>query len=310
MSDVLEKQAPLEDLMAAMDVVDTLRHERDIAVRELDGEGRQERLLARLRELYQAQGIDVPEHVLQEGIDALEQERFQYQPVAPSWSTKLAKIWVTRGRWGKPMGFLAVVASMFSGVYFVTDVLPEKQQQAALEKAIAAMPAQLDASMSTIRIIAKNPDVIREAESKVLSAKQAIANQEFSNAEQVLRNVKAVAGDLQQEYSIRVVSRPGESSGIWRVPDVNESGKNYYLIVEAVDAKNNVVELNVLSEESNIRKKVKTWGLRVNQQTFQRVATDKQDDGIIQSNRVGKKQIGYLLPQFSIPTTGATITEW
>ena len=310
MSEVLEKQAPLEDLMAAMDVVDTLRHERGIAARELDNEGRRERLLSRLRELYQAQGIDVPEHVLQEGIEALEQERFQYHPVEPSWGTKLAKIWVSRGRWGKPIGFLAVVASMFSGVYFVTDVLPERQQQAALEKKIAAMPAQLDASMSTIRIIAKNPDIISDAENKVESAKQAIARENFTNAEQIHNNIKDVASRLQQEYSIRVVSRPGESSGIWRVPEVNDSGKNYYLIVEAIDDKNNVIELDVLSEESNQRKKVKTWGLRVNQQTFQSIAADKQDDGIIQGNRIGKKTIGYLIPQFSIPTTGATISEW
>jgi len=37
-------KAPLEDLMAAMDVVDTLRHDQSLAERELDGDGRRERL--------------------------------------------------------------------------------------------------------------------------------------------------------------------------------------------------------------------------------------------------------------------------
>ena len=42
-------KAPLEELMVAMDVVDTLRHDQSIAERELDGESRRERLLERLR---------------------------------------------------------------------------------------------------------------------------------------------------------------------------------------------------------------------------------------------------------------------
>ena len=55
---VAKPEAQLEDVMAAMDVVDTLRHEQSIAERELDSQGRRERLLQRLRELYTAQGIE------------------------------------------------------------------------------------------------------------------------------------------------------------------------------------------------------------------------------------------------------------
>ena len=310
MTEALQKQAPLEDLMVAMDVVDTLRHERGIAVRELDNEGRRERLLARLREMYQAQGIEVPDHVLKEGIEALEQERFQYQPVEASWKTKLAQLWVSRGRWKKPIGIVAVIASLFGGAYVVTDVLPEQQQQAAQEKMIVEMPAQLNASLRHIKTITNDPEILDDAERQLKLAKQSLANKNYSQAQSYQSNLKSMATQLQQEYTIRVVSRQGVRSGVWRIPDVNQSRKNYYLVVEAIDAKNKVVALDVLSEESNKHKKVKMWGLRVNQQTFQRIADDKRDDGIIQDNRVGKKTIGTLTPKFSIPTTGATITEW
>jgi hypothetical protein len=310
MAEALEKKAPLEDLMAAMDVVDTLRHERGIATRELDNEGRRERLLKRLREMYEAQGIDVSDRVLQEGIDALEQERFQYHPVESSWKTKLAHIWVSRGRWKKPVGIMAVIASLFGGGYIVTDVLPERQQQAEQAEMIKTMPVRLSASLGTIKRIAKDPAIVADAEKKSKLAKQAIADKKYSRAQSLYANVKNMASQLQQEYSIRVVSRQGVRSGVWRVPDVNRSGKNYYLVVEAIDAENNVIALDVLSEESNKRKKVKTWGLRVNQRTFERIAADKRDDGIIQDNKVGRKSVGYLAPEFSIATTGATITEW
>ena len=303
MSEVADKKQPLEDLMVAMDVVDTLRHQQGIAERELDGEGRRGRLLLRLRDLYKAQGIDVPDHVLQEGIDALEQERFLYEPVKPSFGTKMARLWVSRGRWGKPVGFLAVLGSLFSGVYLVTDVLPEQQMRSSL-------PKQLEASLSTIRIISKDPAIVSEAEGRVVAAKQAINNQQYEQANKVLDGLKTVSELLQTEYSVRVISRPGESSGVWRIPDVNQSGRNYYLIVEAIGKNNKIVSLDILSEESNTRKKVKTWGLRVNEQTFYQISADKKDDGIIQGNQVGKKDIGYLEPQFSIATTGSTITEW
>lgn len=303
MSQIDVKKPPLEDVMVAMDVVDTLRHQQGIAERELDGEGRRERLMQRLRDLYAAQGIDVPDHVLQEGIDALEQERFQYQATPPSFATKMAKLWVSRRRWGKPVGFLAVLGSLFSGVYFVTDVLPEQRTRSAL-------PQKLQATLSTIRMEAKNQEVLADAEQRVRAAKQAIANENYEQAEVVVSDLKNVADLLQTEYTVRVTSKPNQSSGIWRVPDANESGRNYYLIVEAIDKNNRVVPLDVLSEESNKRKKVKTWGLRVSEQAFYQIAADKKDDGIIQGNQVGAKAIGYLKPTFSVATTGATITEW
>ena len=61
--------APLDDVMLAMDVVDTLRHADRLVERELGAEERDQQLKERLRQLYAAQGIDVPEHILDEGVD-------------------------------------------------------------------------------------------------------------------------------------------------------------------------------------------------------------------------------------------------
>ncbi len=296
-------KTPLEEVMVAMDVVDTLRHDQSIAERELDGEGRRERLLERLREMYSAQGIDVPDHVLYEGIDALEQERFKYEAVAPSWQTKLAHAWVSRGRWGKPLSFLAVIASVFYGVYFLTDVMPERSMRAEL-------PQKVTRSLNAIISIAKNPDIVSQAQASAANAEQALVNDDFSKANAIVENMQNVYIQLQQEYSIRVISQPGENSGVFRNPPNNPDGRNYYLIVEAIDKSNNVVELTILNQENNKAARKKSWGLRVNEETFYKVAADKRDDGIIQGNKVGEKAAGYLKPVFSIPTTGATITEW
>ena len=48
----------------------------------------------------------------------------------------------------------------------------------------------------------------------------------------------------------------------------------------------------------------------MDEDTFNRVAADKRDDGIIQQAVVGAKRRGELDPQYSVATTGAAITDW
>ena len=295
--------APLEDLMVAMDVVDTLRHEESMVARELDGEARRQRLLERLREIYSAQGIDVPDQVLQQGIQALEQERFQYKPVARSWRTRLAHMWVSRARWGKPLLFLLVVGAIMFAVYFAMEVLPKQQLRSQL-------PNQVDASIAAIIAKAKNPEVIERASQLADDARIALDQDNLSDAQQSSEQLASIQRQLNQSYRIRIVSRANQNSGIWRRPTNNSGARNYYLIVEAIDADNKVVEVDVLSEEDNSRARKKVWGLRVDESVFHAVAADKQDDGIIQGNVVGEKRVGYLEHDYLIETSGTTITEW
>ena len=300
---MVNKEAPLEELMVAMDVVDTLRHQQDLAERELDSDARRERFMVRLRELYQAQGIDVPDHVLEQGIDALEEERFEYVPVKSSWRTKLAYLWVSRGRWGKPVAFFAILCSALLAIYVLVEVLPERSARAQL-------PQVIKASFSNIEKVSKVAVVTSKAQQSVESAQIAISNGDYDRASEISDQLSATLSSLESEYIIRVVSRANERSGIWREPPNNVSAKNYYLIVEGLDARNNIVAVEILNQENNTLKTVNKWGLRVSESVFNRVAADKRDDGIIQNNQVGEKQRGYLTPSYDIDTTGATITEW
>lgn len=293
------QKAPLEDLMAAMDVVDTLRHQQGIAERELNAEARRERLLQRLQEMYRAQGIDVPEQVLLEGIAALEEERFSYTPVEPSWRTKLAHLWVSRTRWGKPVGFLSLIAGLLWGVYFAIEVMPGLGLEQKVADAVELVEQQ-----------AKSPEAIAQARQLAASADVALRKGDVATAQADLTALQELSELLGLEYTLRVVSRPGIRSGVWRVPPGDSNVRNHYLIVEAIDRNNRALQITVLNEEDNKTARLKAWGLRVSQGFYRKVVADKQDDGIIQANKVGVKRAGYLRPEFSIPTTGATITEW
>ena len=82
------------------------------------------------------------------------------------------------------------------------------------------------------------------------------------------------------------------------------------MIVEALDPRGEALRIPITSEEDGRTRSVSEWGLRVDEPTFQRVAADKGDDGIIQNNIVGRKRRGVLEREYTVPTTGAAITEW
>lgn len=296
-------KAPLEDLMVAMDVVDTLRHRDLIVDRELDSDGRRDRLLARLREIYEAQGIEVSDAALSAGVDALEEDRFRYTPTAGGFPVKLARLYVSRGRWFKPLAGVLALALLIWVVWYFTVGLPEA-------RLLEVLPTKIESTYFRIGSISSSDEATQRADSLFSQAKQSLREEDRKEAEDLHGQMQALLRDLETSYEIRIVSRPNEVSAIWRVPDINLDARNYYLIVEAVTSSGNVVSLRVRNEEDGRTYQVSKWGLRVDEQIFDAVANDKRDDGIVQDSLVGAKEVGQLGPEYQVPTTGATITDW
>jgi hypothetical protein len=74
------KPQTLDELMLAMDVVDTIRHRELLVERELGQGERDEALRTRLREIYTSQGLTVTDRIIDQGIKALRESRFVYPP--------------------------------------------------------------------------------------------------------------------------------------------------------------------------------------------------------------------------------------
>jgi hypothetical protein len=297
------QEAPLEELMVAMDVVDTIRHRQLVVERELDAAGRRLRLVERLREIYTAQGIEVTDAALEAGVDALEQERFAYTPAAAGLSTALAKLYVRRERWMKPLlAVVAIAVILWLGWFFTVQ-----QPQTRFE---AALPGRIEATYAAIVAQSRSDAATSAADELLAEAQRAIRAKEFGAAESAHEELETLLSELELAYEIRIVSRPDEFSGIWRVPDVNPEAKNYYLIVEAVDADGNILPRRVRNEEDGRFYTVRKWGVRVDEATFEAVAADKRDDGIVQDYVLGAKSAGELDAEYVVPTSGATITQW
>jgi hypothetical protein len=290
---------PLDEVMLAMDVVDTLRRRERLVQRELGDLDREQDLKDRLRKIYETQGIQVPEHIIEEGVAALKEDRFIYKAPEDGLRVKLASLYVSRGRWGKwVLGGIGALIVAWALNYFVF-VAPD-----------AALPDDLAAAHAQVVEIAKSDNARETAERLLNAGSAALRDEKMDAAREVLKSLEDMQTSLEQEYSLRIVNRPGEKSGVWRVPDVNTRARNYYIVVEAIDPTGRVLTVPIENEETGETDSVTKWGLRVDEKTFERVGRDKQDNGIIERDKFGYKNRGYLLPKYEMRTSGAAITEW
>jgi hypothetical protein len=302
----------LDDVLLAMDVVDTLRHREQLVLSELDAGAREAALLARLKEIYAAQGIDVPEQILKEGVKALEERRFIYEPPKPSIAVTLAKIYIARGRWMAPLVLAVIALGSLGAAWHLGVAVPERQRAEAARVELAeTLPSETGRLHGEVTALALEEAARFKADALKADADRAIATGDVEAARAARDGLALLQQDLAAVYDVRVVYGPGEArSGVFRIPEDVPGGRNYYLIVEAVDPAGRLVEVPVSSEEDRRSDRVTRWGQRVSEAVFQSVANDKGDDQIIQNSVIGRKSQGYLSPQYTVDTPGGAILEW
>lgn len=302
----------LDDVLLAMDVVDTLRHREQLVLSELDAGAREAALLGRLKEIYAAQGIDVPEQILKEGVKALEERRFIYEPPKPSIAVTLAKIYIARGRWMAPLILAVIALGSLGAAWHLGVALPEQEQAEAARVELAqTLPSETGRLHGEVTALALEETARLRADALKADADRAIAAGDVEAARAARDGLALLQQDLAVVYDVRVVYGPGEArSGVFRIPEDVPGGRNYYLIVEAVHPAGRLVEVPVSSEEDRRSDRVTRWGQRVSEAVFQSVADDKGDDQIIQNSVIGRKLQGYLSPQYTVETPGGAILEW
>jgi hypothetical protein len=421
--DQASEKIGLSEVMMAMDVVDTLRHQRSLVERELHSDDREADLIEKLRKIYADQGLKVSDQVIADGVKAMREERFTYSPPTGGFKTTLARLYVNRGRWAKRIFFLLIgVAVVWAGYHFLyvmpaergrsrlaqelktqvsdqKDLIATLKQQvsaagAEVEKVLQSAPAEVmptasrladkarqslasaarelgaaeklgpaasvdpknlettatniqqrlaeqkgtvdraksnletaQAAIGSIRTLGAElgdletlrGEALKEAREKGVPEKigalynnavSALKSGDFETAKTTRKALEYTRDMLGQEYTLKIVSRPGTPSGVWRYPVDSRTARNYYLIVEAVSPSGQRLKLPITSEEDGKVRTMSEWGLRVEPQVFERVRQDKAQDGIVNRNIVGAKKRGYLTPEYTIATTGAAITQW
>jgi hypothetical protein len=304
-----EKPEALDDVMLAMDVVDTLRHLNE--PKGADPSTRERQLIDKLRAIYTEQGIAVSDQILADGLKALEDARFAYTPPRKGIRMALAGLYVTRARWGR--WGLAVAAALVIGLgsYFLVyrPYLLSQAEQNRIELT-QTLPHEMDALYQNIYDETKVQTAANDALQLRERGRAAAAKGDRAAAEDAVRRLTNVRDQLRQEYSLMIVDEDGVKPAFWTFPKSNNEATNYYIVVQAVGPDGNRLTLPVFDSETGQIDTVSQWGLRVPESVYESVTADKQDDGVIQRNIVGLKQFGFLDVDYIIPVLGGAVTRW
>lgn len=290
----------LDDVMLAMDVVDTLRHDAILLEQDLSAPEREQQLIDRLRVIYKNQGIEVLDHILREGVQALDDHHFAY---TPQQGGVISKAYINRGKWGKPLLVALGMIGLAVGLEYAVVEMPKHREVKRIERILG------NDAMET-RKIAKSNAVKAKITALSEDGVNALATGDVKAAKRISHDLTTMGEELRQSFTLRIVSRPGENSGVFRLHDGNANVRNYYLIVEGIGTNGKTKMVTIVSEEDRKTKRTNIWGVRVSEEVFYRVAADKKDDQIIQNAVIGTKKPGYLKPDYSIKTSGGLIVEW
>ncbi|MCV0429641.1 MAG: DUF6384 family protein [Roseibium sp.] len=305
-----KSDAPLDDLMMAMDVVDTLRHEEGQVARELKADERDAAMVERLRRVYAAQGIDVPDHILKAGVEDLKRDRFVYSPPTAGFQRSLAMIYTSRSLWSKWLAGAVVALVIAVAAWYFLVTLPQQRSEADLLARLQALPTTYSELVERIDTLTENADVETEAQSIADDGNLALRDGNNEAAFKAEADLRQLAGQLQEVFEVRIISREGVPTGITRIPEANPDTENYYIVVEAIDPDGNALKRSIISEENSSAETVDKWGQRVSETIYNAVRRDKMEDGIVQKGVLGQKRRGELDIKWRSGVQDGAITSW
>ncbi|MFM9863463.1 MAG: DUF6384 family protein [Micropepsaceae bacterium] len=303
------KPQTLDELMLAMDVVDTIRHRDLLVERELGQGARDDELRKRLREIYKSQGIEVTDRILDEGIKALKESRFVYTPPAPGLSRTLALMWVRRGTIaGWTSALLVGVTALWGGYQYGVVGPQQRARDATRIELTETLPKELAGAHAAVVAEARVEPARTQADGLLRDGQTALGAKDITGTRAAISNLETLRAKLVQTYQLRIVA--DGTTGFFRIPNINESARNHYIVVEAIAPDGRSLTMPVTNEEDGRSYNVNAWGLRVPQATFDAVARDKRDNGIIENRILGQKQRGELDPRYTMSVLGGAVTSW
>ena len=292
----------LRDQMGAMALVDEMRHKQMIVQEHLNLPKRREEVARRIREYYRSQNIEVSDELVEQGVRSYFEKRLIYEaPPTGALSSLLARIYMTRSSWKKPVAVgVAALTLIAGGSYIAQQARETAATQAAARDAaaienIAAQIREIDERFKSMNL---TPAEQEQVGALVAAANTTLRERNTARAEESLAALKATLAYAETPLTFNVVDRAGVNSGVERNYSAS-GGKSWYLITEAVDPSGNVVPVTVTSAESGTKKQATQFGVRVNKDVYESVKADKMEDGHVDNRMLGKKPANSLTPQFT-----------
>jgi hypothetical protein len=297
--------APLDPEVLLADIVDHLRHEPGTRA-DPGGTPAPERLDA-LRASYRRLGIELPDPLVADGVAALRAGRFAHRaPRGPA--AALARLYVSRRRWGLKAGVVALVLVLAcAGYVFGYRPYQAAQDLAALHELQVVLPEQIDDLYQQIFDETKVQVAADQAAKLRDTGKAAAAKGDRAAAEQAIAGLSSLRDRLDLAYTVHLVATG--KRGFWTFPASNSEATNYYVVVDAIDSDGKPLNVPIASDDSGTAK-VTRWALRVPQYIYEAVMAGRPDQGLGPNALIGVKQDGFLDVDYVIPVLSGTLTQW
>lgn len=289
------------EMLRVMDAAQVI-HERRAALEEHEAFDR-EATIREIQVMYEELGDLVDAETIEKALDEYLTQRYAFTPAPGGPRRNLALLYIRRG-WVASRVILPTAAAatlVWGGFAYVEGRAQRIQERDAA--ALVTLETDIDRLRDAVLALAAE-DLVRE---RAEALDQEAAAQMAAGSTDALRGTAQRLQNLHDlvaaEYRIEV------TGGTWRYPNDNRNIRNHYLLVRALDVDGNAVTVPIRSEEYGDTRRVSEWGERVPQDVYDRVAADKQDNGIIDDEEFGFKPRGFITAERRHPDVGQ-ITEW
>ncbi len=289
------RQLSLPELIRIMDVATTLRKEQEVVEEQLNIDQIKVRLRERLLEAAQVAGEPITAEQIDAAIENYYDKLHEFEEPPWSFSVLMAHLYVRRVTITKWIVGIAGVLALTWGL-LASGFLPgEARTRAEIDRLTTA----IETRAAAVRVLSAEEVVSGDIDKLLAVAQSHREQQDPAKLDEVLQEVSTLQQQLEAEYEIVVASEAGQASGIDRyyTDENGERVSGYYLIVEARAADGQPVGVQILNRETGKMETRSRWAELVPQEVYERIAKDKQTDGVVDERVFASKQRGELEPE-------------
>ena len=297
----------LQDVMRAMDTIDELRHANRLVERAMQAGDRKSQLIDRLRDIYAEQGVDVSDTVIEQGVAALDAQRFTYRRSGGSWQRLIARIYIQRSRWWKPLT-LAMLAAV--ALWWTAGLQRQLPMRTAPSMLGVELRKQYVQAVSAADWAADGMQYMNRIDALNHEGKTALDRGDHQGASQALQKLERLNDHVNATYRLQIVLEPDQPFVVTRPGPALGVPPAYYLLVEPVNNLGWPVEVDVFSQDTGQRERVMRYGQQISAELAQRLEAEFAANGRPASRTVGHKQSGAFAPRFDIDVQRRVITQW
>ncbi|MAT72557.1 MAG: hypothetical protein CMJ58_23915 [Planctomycetaceae bacterium] len=289
----------LAEMSRIMDVATTLRKERALVEEQLNIDQIKAKLRERLIAAARVSGDTVSEAEVDAAVEQYYDRLHEFAEPPASWRTMVAHVWVRRGPIVKIVVAVAAAAAVIWGMFFA-GLLPGSRRDAMQAE---AKLEHVEEVVEQIRGVTDDAGAIAEAAGMLSAAQSAREQGELASLNDVAAAADSLYATLMQDYTVRIDAAPDGESGFVQefTDDAGTRVSGFYVIVDAVDARGNAVAVPIRNRETGQTQRVSRWAEQVPEEVFNRLAADKQADGVLDEIILGEKKRGERILTMQLP---------